>query len=165
MRICVLDDVYDCHAWEAPLEDWRVDPTPFLKEHDWVVVGLTKDALVTAFATGSLFVVLPILAAKAKEMIGRYQLGTDEHESFVDIVLATSYSFPSVGMILNLSFITFAAWFVDLPLGLGDWPRLIVLGPLNLFGSYVNAIIALLDMFRVPADMFQLFMVGNVITG
>jgi D-alanine-D-alanine ligase len=43
MRICVLDDVYDCPAWEAPVDDWRVDPTPFLKGHDWAVEGLTKD--------------------------------------------------------------------------------------------------------------------------
>ncbi|MGD2120462.1 MAG: SET domain-containing protein-lysine N-methyltransferase [Gemmatimonadota bacterium] len=46
MRICVLDDVYDCPAWEAPVDDWRVDPTPFLKSHDWVVEGLTKGSAV-----------------------------------------------------------------------------------------------------------------------
>lgn len=43
MRICVLDDVYDCPAWEAPVDDWRVDPTPFLKGHEWSVEGLTKE--------------------------------------------------------------------------------------------------------------------------
>ncbi len=48
MRICVLDDVYDCPAWEARPDDWRVDPTPFLKAHDFTVVGLTKE---TAVAT------------------------------------------------------------------------------------------------------------------
>ncbi len=46
MRICVLDDVYKCPAWEAPQEDWRVDPTPFLKGHDWSVEGLTKETVV-----------------------------------------------------------------------------------------------------------------------
>ncbi|MFH1766460.1 MAG: SET domain-containing protein-lysine N-methyltransferase [Gemmatimonadota bacterium] len=46
MRICVLDDTYDYAAWEAPKDDWRVDPTPFLKDHDWVVEGLTKDTAV-----------------------------------------------------------------------------------------------------------------------
>jgi D-alanine-D-alanine ligase len=48
MRICVLDDVYDCPAWEAPPDDWRVDPTPFMKEHDFDVVGLTKETAVSA---------------------------------------------------------------------------------------------------------------------
>ncbi len=47
MRICVLDDVYDCPAWEAPPDDWRVDPTPFMKEHDFDVVGLTKETAVS----------------------------------------------------------------------------------------------------------------------
>jgi D-alanine-D-alanine ligase len=46
MRICVLDDEYDCPAWEAAPDDWRVDPTPFLKAHDFTVVGLTKDTAV-----------------------------------------------------------------------------------------------------------------------
>ncbi len=46
MRVCVLDEVYDCPAWEAPPEDWRVDPTPFLRPHDWVVEGLTKETAV-----------------------------------------------------------------------------------------------------------------------
>jgi len=46
MRICVLDDVYDCAAWEAAKDDWRVDPTPFMKAHDWTVEGLTKETAV-----------------------------------------------------------------------------------------------------------------------
>jgi len=46
MRICILDDEYDCPAWEAPPDDWRVDPTPFLKGHDFSVVGLTKETVV-----------------------------------------------------------------------------------------------------------------------
>ncbi len=46
MRVSVLDDVYDCPAWETTPDDWRVDPTPFLKEHDWRVVGLTKETVV-----------------------------------------------------------------------------------------------------------------------
>jgi len=36
------------------------------------VVGSTKDALITAFATTSLFVVLPILMEKSKEMVARH---------------------------------------------------------------------------------------------
>ena len=46
MRICILDDVYDCPAWEAAPDDWRVDPTPFMKAHDFTVVGLTKETAV-----------------------------------------------------------------------------------------------------------------------
>jgi len=46
MRICVLDDVYDSPAWEAAPDDWRVDPTPFMKAHDFDVVGLTKETAI-----------------------------------------------------------------------------------------------------------------------
>ena len=47
MRICILDDVYDCPAWEAAPDEWRVDPTPFMKAHDFTVVGLTKETAVS----------------------------------------------------------------------------------------------------------------------
>jgi D-alanine-D-alanine ligase len=46
MRICILDDEYDCPAWEAAPDDWRVDPTPFLKDHDFTVEGLTKETAI-----------------------------------------------------------------------------------------------------------------------
>jgi len=47
MRICILDDVYDCPAWEAAPDDWRVDPTPFMKAHEFTIVGLTKETAVS----------------------------------------------------------------------------------------------------------------------
>lgn len=47
MRICVLDDVYDGPAWEADPDEWRVDPTPFMKSHHFDVVGLTKETAVS----------------------------------------------------------------------------------------------------------------------
>ena len=37
------------------------------------VVGLTKDALITAFATGNLFVVLPILTEKSQELLRNHE--------------------------------------------------------------------------------------------
>ncbi len=54
MRICILDDVYDYPAWEAAPDDWRVDPTPFMKDHDWTVVGLTKETAVAKLTELSL---------------------------------------------------------------------------------------------------------------
>ena len=57
MRICILDDVYDCPAWEAAPDDWRVDPTPFMKDHDWTVVGLTKDRIDPLESTEGVFAI------------------------------------------------------------------------------------------------------------
>ena len=49
------------------------------------VVWFTKDALITALATGNLLVVLPVLAEKSKALIGKYGLNTKEAESAVDV--------------------------------------------------------------------------------
>jgi len=43
------------------------------------VVGLTKAALLTAFATGTLFVVLPILTEKSQELLRNHGMGSHSH--------------------------------------------------------------------------------------
>ena len=75
------------------------------------VVWFTKDALITALATGNLLVVLPVIAEKSKELIGKYGLNTQEDESAVDVLIPISFTFPSTGKLLSLSFVLFAGWF------------------------------------------------------
>jgi Na+/H+-dicarboxylate symporter len=72
------------------------------------LVGTVRAALITTFATGSLFVVLPVLAERSKELFTKVEPDTDETESAVDVIIPTSFSLPSVGKILTLSFVLFA---------------------------------------------------------
>ena len=127
------------------------------------VLGPTRDALITAFMAGDLFIVLPILVETCKDLLARRHL-TDEHTaSLPEVIVPTSFNFPHTGKLLSLSFILFAGWFSDIALPIADYPRLAITGLLTFFGSLNVAVPFLLDAFRIPADTFQLFLATGVI--
>lgn len=127
------------------------------------VFGSTRDALLTAFMVGDLFVVLPSLTEECKAMLERHRI-TDEHTSGLpDVIVPASFNFPHAGKLLSLSFIFFAGWFSDAPIDMSSYPALAATGLLTFFGSLNSAVPFLLDMFRIPADTFQLFVATSVI--
>jgi Na+/H+-dicarboxylate symporter/ABC-type amino acid transport substrate-binding protein len=121
------------------------------------IIGISRDALITAFSTGSLFVVLPLLVERAKELIAEIAPGDEEAGSVIDVLVPVSFNFPNVGKLLTLGFVLFAVWFSGSSLSLTQYPVLLGSGLLTFFGSTNVAIPFLLDLLRVPADMFQLF--------
>ena len=72
-------------------------------------------------------------------------------------------TFPHTGKLLSLSFILFAGWFAGAPVPVTEYPRLALTGLLTFFGSLNAAVPFLLDLFRIPADTFQLFVATGVI--
>lgn len=127
------------------------------------VVGSTRDVLITAFATGNLLIVLPVLAEKSKELLKRYNLDSEDTHSAVGVIVPTSFTLPNSGKLLTLSFILFAGWFTDTPVSVADYPTFASVGFFTFFGSVPVAIPFLLDLFRIPTDMFQLFVVSDVL--
>jgi len=127
------------------------------------VVGHTHGALLTAFATGSVFVVLPVLSRNITELLEKAGLENDKANSAVNVIVPTSFSFPSAGTLLVLAFIPFAAWAADQPLSLGQLGSLALAGPASFFSSVMMAIPFLLDLYRLPADLFQQFIVADVV--
>ncbi|MGY6275387.1 cation:dicarboxylate symporter family transporter [Methylomonas sp. MgM2] len=127
------------------------------------IIGISKDALVTAFMTATLLVVLPLLVENAKALINRYHLGTDHSDAVVDAAIPTSFNFPQTGKLLSMSFVLFAAWFSGHALAVSDYPLLMVSGLASFFGSLTVAVPFLLDLFHIPADMFQLFLVSSIV--
>jgi len=127
------------------------------------IVGGTKDALVTAFATGSLFVVLPILVERCKEMIARYTGDDKTGESAVEVIVPASFNFPHAGKLFTFSFVLFAGWYSGYEVKISDYPILISSGITSLFANVNVAVPFMLDLVRVPEDMFQLFVTTGVI--
>lgn len=127
------------------------------------IIGISKEALVTAFMTATLLVVLPLLAENGKALLNRYKLGTDRSDAVLDAAIPTSFNFPQTGKLLSMSFILFAAWFSGHPLSFSDYPLLMVSGLASFFGSLNVAVPFLLDLFHIPADMFQLFLVAGIL--
>jgi Na+/H+-dicarboxylate symporter len=127
------------------------------------VVGLSRDALVTAFATSSELVVLPILAIRGKELLRRYELERPESSALIDILIPVSYNFPHLAKVLSLSFVVFAGWFSGTQVDGVQWLRLALSGIASMFASVNVAMPFLLELFRIPEDMFQLFIATGVL--
>jgi Na+/H+-dicarboxylate symporter len=129
------------------------------------IVGMTRAGLVTAFATGNVFVVLSILSEKSKELARLHVETSEECESFVEVVVPTAYTLPSVGKLLALAFVLFAGWLSGFSVSYTQYPAFAVSGLFTFFGNTFVAIPFLLDQFRVPADTFQLFVIADSVIG
>jgi Na+/H+-dicarboxylate symporter len=127
------------------------------------VVWLSRDALITAFATGSTFVVIPLLAERSREFLQRYALEREDSASLIDVIIPVSNSFPHAAKVLTLSFVVFAGWFVDTPVPLDQYPMLAAAGIASTFGSVNVAVPFLLDLMELPHDLFQLFLATGVL--
>jgi Na+/H+-dicarboxylate symporter/ABC-type amino acid transport substrate-binding protein len=127
------------------------------------VLGPTRDALITAFMAGDLFIVLPILIQACKELLEEHRLVDAQTSSLPDVIVPASFNFPHTGKVLSISFILFAGWFADAVVPVKEYPRLALTGVLTFFGSLTAAVPFLLDLFRIPADTFQLFLATGVV--
>ncbi|HEX5398686.1 MAG TPA: cation:dicarboxylase symporter family transporter, partial [Verrucomicrobiae bacterium] len=148
----------------------------------WVVPGLVtaltplrygailrtfRAPLVTAFATGNVLIVLPMLAAESRRLLSE----TDSREgkpeehawSSVDVLIPASFPFPTLGAVLALLFVLFGGWFVGSPVPLSQYPTLAGLGLASLFGGTVLSLPFLFDLLRLPSDLFQVFVSVDVV--
>ena len=127
------------------------------------VFGPARDALITAFMAGDLFIVLPGLIESSRQVLARHVSADPRTGELPEVVVPASFNFPHTGKLLSLSFVLFAGWFADAGVPLGAYPRLALAGLLSFFGSLNAAVPFLLDAFRIPADTFQLFLATSVI--
>jgi Na+/H+-dicarboxylate symporter/ABC-type amino acid transport substrate-binding protein len=132
------------------------------------MIALAQDALVTAFVTSNLFIVLPILVERSRTLLSerRAKDGANDGErenELVDVLVPTSFNFPHGAKVLSIGFVLFAGWYAGVEIPAARYPALAGAGLLSVFGSINTAIPFLLDLMRVPADLFQLFVVSGVL--
>ncbi len=127
------------------------------------VLSVSRDALITAFIAGDLFIVLPSLMQASSTLLNRLSPASEEPGRLTEIIVPASFNFPHTGKLLSLSFILFAGWFADTPVSLSDYPQLALTGLVTFFGSLNAAVPFLLDLFRIPSDTFQLFLATGVV--
>jgi Na+/H+-dicarboxylate symporter/ABC-type amino acid transport substrate-binding protein len=128
-----------------------------------VVLSRTRNALVMAFSTGSLFAVLPLLAEDSRALVREFANVSDRDQYLPDVIIPAAYNLPHTAKLLSLSFILFAAWFSGAVLPARQYLSLATTGVVVTFGSLNVAIPFLLDMFHIPADTFQLFLATGVV--
>lgn len=136
--------------------------TPFTYRE---LVGPVRAALITAFATGNIFVVLPILAERSKELLGKVAKHPEESEATVDVIISTSFSFPNLGKILTLGFVLFAGWFANASVPVSKYFTFASTGFFTFFGDPTVAIPFLLNLLQIPADTFRFFLVADNLVG
>jgi ABC-type amino acid transport substrate-binding protein len=125
------------------------------------LISRSRDALVLAFMTTSLFAVLPLLTEQAKTLVREHAHVDGDSET--DVIVPASFNFPHSGKLLSLSFVLFAGWFTDRTVSIAEYPRLAATGLLTLFGNVNAAIPFLLDLFRIPSDTFRLFVTSGIV--
>jgi len=125
----------------------------------------TRDAFLTAFVAADLFIVLPALTEACRDLLARHvpERNGIHAAALPDVIVPASFNFPHTGKLLTLSFVLFAGWFANVALPYTSYPALAFTGLLTFFGSLSAAVPFLLDMFRIPADTFQLFIATGVI--
>lgn len=126
------------------------------------IMRAVRVPVITAFATGKVFIVLPLLIDQIENMFEENGSGDGKDVGFLKALVPMAYSFPHAGKLLALMFIPFTAWFVDQPLEVMDYPGFLGTGLLSFFGSPMAAMPFLLDLHKLPADMFHLFVVSGI---
>jgi len=66
------------------------------------ILSVSRDALITAFATGSVFIVLPMLIENVKQLMANAPNLRNDEQKLPETVLPLAYPFPDVGKILGL---------------------------------------------------------------
>jgi Na+/H+-dicarboxylate symporter len=127
------------------------------------ILRSTRDALITAFITGDLFIVLPALIDRSKALLQEHGVPEAAEGAPADVIVPAFYSFPHVAKVLSLSFVLFAAWYSDTEVAVAERAQLGLAGIVSLFGSTTAAIPFLLDLARVPSATFQLFLATGVV--
>ena len=126
-------------------------------------LAASRDALLTAFLVGDLFIVLPTLMEGCSKLIARRFQAAPADRELPGTIVPVSFTFPHSGKLLSLSFILFAGWLTDSAVSVLRYPELTLSGFLSFFGSLNFAVPFLLDLFRIPVDSFQLFIATGVI--
>jgi len=127
------------------------------------ILKSARDALVTGFVTGNLFITLPMLVENARKLFEDRRIKNDDTDSYVEVLVPISFNFPNIGKLLTLLFVLFAGWFVGKSIALTDYPGFAVLGLFTLFGGVDLALPFLLDQMQIPSDMYQLYVVTGVL--
>lgn len=128
------------------------------------IMRISRTAMLTVLLTGNLFIVLPLLVENIKKLFQQHHLESEESDNMAKIIVPITFIVPCAGQLMDLLFVLFAAWFRNQSLGISGYLELYGAGLLTQFGSSKVAIPFLLSMFKLPSDLFQLFVVASVIT-
>ncbi len=136
--------------------------TPFTYRE---VVGVAREALLTAFVTNNAFIVLPILVERSKTLLRERGLLNPDSDSAAEVLVPILFNFPNAGRLLTLLFVPFAAWLAGTTFSAADYSALFAVGIPSYFAKAQVALPFLMDLFQLPHDLFQLYIPTTIVTG
>jgi Na+/H+-dicarboxylate symporter/ABC-type amino acid transport substrate-binding protein len=130
-----------------------------LKYND--ILKAYRTPLVTAFATGNLLIVLPLIIDRSRQLLldldPSETKNTLEINSPLEVLVPVSFTFPSMGKLLSLAFVPFAAWYGGSSFPIQQYPTFLLAGLASFFGDGTTAMRFLLNLLGLPADMLQVY--------
>ena len=124
-----------------------------------------QEPVLTAIATGKLFVVLPQIVDKCEQLLDEDDDSPSKlGESTANVLVPLAYPFPHLGKILPFTFISFAAWYTGRGLTLGQTADMAMTGTVSSFASPLVSMPYLLDQYQLPQDLMALFILPGFIT-
>jgi Na+/H+-dicarboxylate symporter/ABC-type amino acid transport substrate-binding protein len=136
--------------------------TPF-KYKD--VFRYSKEALLTAFFTQNVFIILPMLIEASKKLFHDYKIDSNDTDSLGEVIVPVTFNFPNAGKLLSLLFVPFAAWLAGSPMEFSNYPNFLLSGLASYFAKAQIALPFLLDLQKLPQDLFQLYIPTGIING
>jgi len=136
--------------------------TPF-KYKD--VFRYSKEALLTAFFTQNVFIILPMLIEASRKLFHDYGISSHDTDSLSEVIVPVTFNFPNAGKLLSLLFVPFAAWLAGIPMELSSYPNFLLSGLASYFAKAQIALPFLLDLQKLPQDLFQLYIPTGIING
>jgi Na+/H+-dicarboxylate symporter/ABC-type amino acid transport substrate-binding protein len=129
------------------------------------VITAARQSILTALAIDNLFIALPAIEEDCGKLLERAGFKADQVRSKLEVLVPIGFALPTLGKLLRLLFVPFAAWNSGTDLAGSDVVTLVFYGPLAMFGSVHVAIPFLLDVARIPVDEYQLYLVARIVTG
>lgn len=83
--------------------------------------------------------------------------------SYSEVLVPVAYTFPLLGGLVPFLFILFVAWLYQNPLDPFEQLQLVVVGIPSFFGSSKLSVISLLDLMRLPADAYNLYISSGIL--
>ena len=120
------------------------------------IITAYRTPLITAFATGNLLIVLPLIIARSRELLLSLDASEEKNaleiDSPLEVLVPVSFTFPSMGKLLSLAFIPFATWYGGNTFPIAQYPTFLVAGLASFFGDGTTAMRFLLNLLGLPAD-------------
>ena len=129
------------------------------------ILSISKDALVTSFTTGNLFIVLPLITERVKTLLASEKGYSKDNHDLPEVIIPVTFNFPDAGQLGSVLFILFGSWFAGSMLSVTSYPDLAVSGLLSFFGGSNLAIPYLLDHYQLSMDYFELYIMAGIING